>query len=724
VRRPAHSRSRAARPRAQDGWLSGWQVEGTNTGRISIYDAHGPGAGSPYPFEGLMGYDELDLRAYRRESAYDAWRAEFSGVLNADDYRSADKGIVPERMSLVRENGEAAIPYRLELGDHFAYYSYLTLQRSLKGAQVEWQPGGSSRARRHSLVLTAGADEPSWRSLTPRDDFTTGISWLVSDVALGSININAVHNHGDAVASRGLLQRNQLVLSVAGEKPFTAGSHRLVFEAEAAALRGDHDGVIGAASGQDQSDTGWFAAMRGQALTVPWDYELRYERYGQDFRPRGAVVPPDRRTLEARSGWRFDNGILLRGRVQRFEDGIETANPTYTRTSGLTLSGPLLRAWVPGSSARVDAFVQNQNNEARTLSRITRSLIADARFPIGAGWNAHAGVFLQHRDDRSAGDVDRLTQQVSFGAGHRISLGRLTGFVTPGIVLRKVTLGRSHDVDVNPTLALRLAGGPHGLDFDVGSLLQNRSAALGGTDVGTHTVNMNYRYRRRAHEFGLEANLFGRDPDGIDATAAYRVAVSWTWHFDRPPQRAGALTLAPAGEAAAPAAPARAGVLELAPGVPADVALAVLLDAGAGTPSAQDEWQVWEFALLERVLRRQRLGLELAGGELRRMVLVIDFDDSGDTHSVRQSFESVRKALIETLGAPTRSFSEGDFGPAFAAEVNAQRFINVTEWDTREGTTIRFGVPRRLDGQVRMEVQHARRFASPRDTLWSADAIR
>ncbi len=139
--------------------MSDWHMYGSNTLRGSLYDANGPGAASPYPFEGEMFFNELNVYMNKQNSRYDTMRAEISGLLNFDDeYRATNNGVVPERMSFVRENGDAGTPYRFEAGDLFSYYSYLTLQRSLKGLQVELQPFADNAGRRHSFVFTTGAN--------------------------------------------------------------------------------------------------------------------------------------------------------------------------------------------------------------------------------------------------------------------------------------------------------------------------------------------------------------------------------------------------------------------------------------------------------------------------------------------------------------------------------------------------------------------------------------
>jgi hypothetical protein len=90
---------------------------------------------------------------------------------------------------------------------------------------------------------------------------------------------------------------------------------------------------------------------------------------------------------------------------------------------------------------------------------------------------------------------------------------------------------------------------------------------------------------------------------------------------------------------------------------------------------------------------------------------------------VAQTFERVRQALIRRYGAPSSVFNRGDFRPSLADDVNTDQFIRLSEWRTPEGI-IRFGIPRRLDRIVRMEVQIARSFPDPTQTRWSFEDLR
>ena len=79
--------------------------------------------------------------------------------------------------------------------------------------------------------------------------------------------------------------------------------------------------------------------------------------------------------------------------------------------------------------------------------------------------------------------------------------------------------------------------------------------------------------------------------------------------------------------------------------------------------------------------------------------------------------------MLDRYGSPSSAFEEGNFGPALAADINAGRFVRVMEWRTQAGT-LRLGIPRSFDNRVRIEIQHAPGFGSPRDAAWGLDMVR
>jgi len=706
---------------AQSSWDL-WSLSGSHTLRVEHYDLGGNRLAGPYLFDGVQAFDEVSLTATRAFSAWDRLRVQLYGVANASDYRSRDDGLVPERLSVVRENGEGAVPYRVEAGDYFGYFSYRTLQRSLKGLQVELQPGEGQ-----SLVLLTGVNQPSWRHLQKDDDFSHGASWLMAIGTATKFGANFVHNARQADPALGTLDRRQSVYSVTGEHAWQAGAQKLRIEGEVAGLRGDHDGAFDATGaridGQDRRGQGVFAQLSGRDAVLPLDYRLRFERYDRDFRPNGAVIQPDRRSLEAFAGWRFPGGLALRGRAQEFLDAFESGNRTKTRTLGANLSGPF---GAPGGvTGQVDLFSQDVSNEAATLDR--RSWVASANLggTLGAGWYAQLGLYHQSVDDRIAGAADPRTSQVMANATRAWSFGPYAGSVSPGLTWRRSRGDAAAVTELSPVVNFSVARAAHSLNASLGR--QRLDPRMEGAfDVRTTNARLDYRFVEGRHVFGVEALRYDRvtdQPGG--ATDTWRVALYWTMAFDKP---ARAVPAAASAHAAAPAYATPLGqdisaLLALAPGGDAESAVRRLRDGGFAAISRQPGLVVAEARLLAEIEERQRLAIVEAAGRIERAGLVIAFDDVSSPQAVARAFERVRKALLDRLGAPAASFEEGAFDAGFVNALGAGRFVRVMEWQAGGGR-LRFGIPRRLDGEPRMELQYAPAFGTPRDALWSLEALR
>lgn len=699
------------------GPFADWNVFGTNTLRIDQFDAHGPGSGSPYPFEGPQIYDEFGLSFDRQDRDYARWRGQIFGVLNGNRYRSQDDDIVPERLNLSREVGDVGLPYRWEVGDYFSYASYMTQQRSMKGGQLEVQPRFGNRI--DSLVVFAGANEPSWQDFDPHEDVSAGASYLLNSERFGAWGFNTVFNHRDSRARVGELDRNQVVASVNFERGLLLGSEALNFEGEYAHFTGDHDGITTAASGRDRSAKGYFVELTGLSQALPLDYRLRAERYEKDFRPRGTVVTADRRSAEAHAGWRFATGQSLRMRLQHFDDTFQSGNELETRTGGINWSGPLLGAASPDLYGQVDFYLQHRDNVLGTIDLRTYTLSADISKPITAAWYGRIGLFLQDIDDRTVFDADRDTWQLALSADHAFTFGSLSGLVTPGVLVRLERDSRPTSDDFQPTLAFQLSQNRHAVGFNYGVLIQDRLES-GTTDVLTHTVTADYRYTRNQHLLGVELNYFGRHPQPGLNTDAWNVGVYWTYTFDRPAAR----RFAPArGTMPGSARITALDLREIAPGLVLGETIAALDGLGLTGANEQGNVLVYEAPVLREIPQRQRLVLAHSADQIDTAALLIEFDNLGSVDTVQQTFERVRKALIDRYGPPANVFEEGEFGPNFVRDVNAQRFIRITEWQTAQGV-LRFGIPRRYDGRVRMELQHRPVFPALRDTLWGLEAVR
>jgi hypothetical protein len=693
--------------------VEGWAISGSNTLRAERYGAGGDRTFIPYQaFLGNTGYDEFTVTGVSRPSAYSLRRFLVSGVANDSPYRSQDDGLVPERLNFLAESGESALAWRAEAGDFFAFTTLRTQQRSLKGASVELQPGFAEL--RQSIVLFAGAAQPSWRHAQWSDDNTLGASWLVDAERFGRWNANLLRNErGPNAALSQADERSQTVASLAGEALFDLGTWKLRVEGEAAGMRGDHDASGPGITGRDTSDTGYFA--QATAFDDRWSGRLRAERYGIDYRPYGAITPPDRRSVEAHLSWLTPHGMTLRARAQEFRDFHESGNALETRVAGAALSG----SWTPWAlSGMLDAFVQEQEREDATQDTRLAQVSLNLSRPFGR-WIAQLNALWLDLDDRRLEANSTRTSQVQALATFPVAWGAVNGSITPGVLYRSLT-GANATRDWQPTLSMALFGGAHRFTASVNGLWQDPRAAA-SPEVETVNASLDYRYRWRNHEFGVDAVLFDRSASPGTKSDAYRVGAFWTWYFESAPAvPTGKVAALPAVERTpAPDRVARNVSLlgRLAPGQDLAAVQRAMSASGFGGGLTEPRALVYEARLVEDVEQRQRVAIAHDGGRVERVALLLSLDGGADG---ARTYERVRRALLDTFGSPVFNVEEGAWGPNLAADLASGRFLRVTEWALPTGV-LRLGVPRRIDGSLRIEVQHARSSSPPRDPSWGVE---
>ena len=695
---------------------SDWYISGDLTARYDLYQALGDDSASIFPDEGGQYYFESFVNFRRDISEYESVTGFFGGLFNRSDYRTTEDDVVVERFRTEWEKGDLALPFRATAGDYFGFTSPRTLQRSLKGGQLELQPdfglGGNALT---SVLLFSGLNAPIYRNLEDDQEIFSGGSILVEDPALGSLIVNVVHNYREARDFTP--EQEQIVTSAAVEIPFELGGQILTFESELGFFTGEH----AFSEGRDSDGTGVFAELRGRSRDLPLDYSLLYERYGEDYRPNGATIVPDRESAELHTGWRFDNGLRLRGRAQRFVDGLESTNPIESYVGGLNLTGPLANGLIPNLSLQSDAFVRSIDDADGLRDEHSGTATVNLILPFSDSLTGRLGGFYNHTDDEVTDDQFD-TIEISAGTDHVFEIGDLQATVSPGVVGRQARGGGLNSDEIGPSVAFSLYGGGHDFRADYRMLFQNRHGDA--LDLFTHDANLAYSYSYGPHRVGVDATLNTRDPDELPSTESYRIGAFYTYSFDHAPRQARAPQPIPQPrETVADVARLDADITALPPGLPLTDALAYLAASGVVGPSQQAGVIVYETPTLEAFSERQRLALVHKGGVLRRVAVIVDFDDVGRPDSLERTFERVREAFIKLYGPPQSSLREGDFTADLADDLNGGRFIRFDEWTLDQGT-LRFGIPRRLDRQVRMELQYARDFPATRTGPWSIEEVR
>jgi hypothetical protein len=267
-------------------------------------------------------------------------------------------------------------------------------------------------------------------------------------------------------------------------------------------------------------------------------------------------------------------------------------------------------------------------------------------------------------------------------------------------------------------VALNLAGEAQTISANYSPLLQKRD---GSSDLVTHDLATRYNYRDGVHTYGAEVEYQNRSPDDAASTNSFKFAVFWRVDFDRPSARR--RIEAPGAAVRPPPGVGPFRLTNIAPGLPVASAQREFtrlgITGGVFLPGAK----VFEARVLDEIVQRQRLVIGFEAGRVANSAIIIEFDDVGDVDSTEQTYQRVRDILVRRYGTPSRTFSEGSFSSTLVDDVNSDRFVRSVEWDTPSGV-LRFGIPRRVDRQVRMEIQLARSFGPPRQTLWSIEQVR
>jgi len=687
----------------------GWYISGQNRFTSEYYESSGDNASTPYRNEGSQYFNDMSLSFSKRNSAFDRISGNFIATVNESEYRGNERGLIINSASATWEKGDSSVPFRLQGGDFFGNQSQRTLQRGLKGAQLEFQP--SSENGRQSFQIFAGRVAGTWRDFdNSRHNIFTGGSWLYESDDYGALAFTGIHHEFEGSGSSTTDARNQQTYSLAWERPFDVGNHNWLIETELAHFSGDYNET----TGEDKDGNGYYVTLSGKHNELPLDYRVLYENYDQHFRPNGAAISSDRETIDTRLGWKFDNSWRLRGRLQKFTDALESVNQTDTHLLGLNVSGPL--AWITkGSSLTVDSYVQTRENEDSTTDGRTQSINLNLSAPVMSKLRGRLGFSYTDTDNYVSGN-NSINRQASVSLDRSLDIKGWKGTVSPGIVFRNSAASNSKREDINPSLSLSLRKANHSINFSHNLLVQN-SITPSTTDSTTNQTNLRYTYRKDQHTFAFDGNRFDREPDGQQGATGYKLGVTWTYSFEKIPKQIQKVAFSDA---------------QLATSFTAltDIPLGterLKVDANLLTNGWVKSWQtatqtLFDGRLFPFVAQRQRLVTSYSASNLSDSTLIIDFSNTGDLDSVQRIYERVAALLLKQYGNPTVQFERGEFDNNLASNLQSEDFIRILEWKTQQGV-VRFGIPRRTDGQVRIEIRYGKRFTTVPDNNWGIEGV-
>lgn len=97
--------------------LPEWRIDGSSTFRAEQSGVAGDASANPNPDNAFDFFNEVNLNLERRYSPWNFLRGSFDGVVNSSEFRSAQRGFVPERANLTWTKGDGSVPLRAEGGD-------------------------------------------------------------------------------------------------------------------------------------------------------------------------------------------------------------------------------------------------------------------------------------------------------------------------------------------------------------------------------------------------------------------------------------------------------------------------------------------------------------------------------------------------------------------------------------------------------------------------------
>ncbi len=520
----------AAGPARGQALLEGWQAwhEAGLTG--VRYAHHGDETVTPYPVDGDDAYLESNLQSWNVSTPGHEQRFQLQTLGGSDTvYRSDDNQPQVERVQYFLEEGRTAVPYRMHLGDFYGELSQQTLERPLKGLQLEFQPDLFGADYTTSLLFLNGIIHPDWRHLDNHTGSSHGVSWMVES---GDAKVD-VHYLYNRLRDTGPLDRrdqNVLGFALADRLGWFPGTPRL--EAEGNWFGGDV-AVSPSRVREDRDASSFLVTLRDWPGASGWGYGVEYEDHSRWYNPAGTPVNPDREILRGDLlGRGFGQRIKLHG--EDHERSESTLTPLEERFYSLSLEGN----WGQRLSHRL--YAAREDIEGGPSGRDDR--IETLRWTVyrdlSARLELEAGVLARLRENQSL----NLTEERTRGgrAGLKFFLNDLfgggSGSLRAGVLGRRSTLQPPFTVEASsrelePYLDLVYSAGNHSLAARWNTVDQDRTADL-VEDVTTYDGRLDYQYRLSPnHRLDVSYEFYRRQSDAAEdgESGVLSLTVKWFW---------------------------------------------------------------------------------------------------------------------------------------------------------------------------------------------------
>lgn len=685
--------------------LAELQFDGQNTLTIENYRVTGDTAQGLYQYEGLQWFDDLSLNFSNQFSAYRGMHGYMLVDTNRSDYRGEQDSQI-NNASVNYENGEAALPYRLSAGDYFASQSRHTLQLGLKGVQVELQP--RTAASPHSFQLFTGRTAQDYNTFFEDDDhYYLGASWLTETSGWGDFAVTTVNYH----SSVDVTDHDENVSSFAWEKEFSVGRFTHIFETELAYLSGDN------AQSDSLEGLSQYLAFSGYN-TVGSNYRVNLERNDEQFNPAGAAATPDRETIDLQWGQRLFTGLNGRVRSQRYQDAISTDNVSTSRVNGINLSGTPFTA-VSGLFSRLnlglDFYRQQDEDEALTLDRESDVLQLNFNLPLSANLRNRVSYQRTSADDLIAQTTTKR-ESAAVGIDMNFQTVSWNGVFSP-------TLSYVEDIDVNNNQTENLTLGwllsaeirGHRLLFSH-QQVDFRADDPVAIESTTMQTRLEWRKDWKRHGLMLSLDHYNRDPENATDVDSYKMAIAWVYRFDQD-----SFVSQPISTGDVDSFTEFRYLTDLTLGARFDTRAREVLNTAHFTHAGNSgAYQLFEGRLFDDIGNRQVMAVKAGSGYVESVNLLMPI--SSDPHQAQDTYRKVLDKLLNIYGSPERDVERGQFSANWLTQLDNNAFSRIVEWRTEKGV-LRFGIPRPVSGQLRLELQLKRGHRPADSNDWGLSVV-
>ncbi len=680
--------------------LAAFTYSGQNKLTFEHYSVEGDESGGLYQNEGWQNFDDFSLNFSDAYSPYSTMRGYIIGSSNHSEYRG-EAGEKISNASVVYQTGESTLPFRIEVGDYFANQSRHTLQRGVKGIQLELQPQIANAP--HSIQLFFGRSATDYRRLFDGEDkdYYLGASWLTESETWGAFALTSVNYRSTEAMGSNL----ENVSGLAWEKGFTTGSFNHTIEAEFAYLSGKN-------SASDALDENSTTLKLSGSNRSGYDYLIDLEQNGEFFSPNGAATTADRESANLQWGQPITDHINARLRSQHTRSHLSSDNITTTRLTGFNMGGlPFSRFnnLLKGLNINADIYRQDEWDEAKSFERENRVFQLNSSLPINRNLRSRLSYQWLLTDNKMA-DTRSKRQSVSAGFDYSFALSQWQGALSP--TARYV---EDRDVAGKQTSNLTLGGlfhisrDGHNLRFSYQTMSYNADdpAATESTTAQAH-IGWNKNWQRHGFTVGLDH--FNRNPESSENSDSYKFSLAWIYHFAKKATPAASIQGEEHGISTF------SNLSDLALGSHLNSATnSTLKQAGFLTSGHSGAYQLYEGRLFSSLDNRQVLAIEDSVGRVKSShILILITNNAAQSQKV---YQKLLDELLATYGSPSLTIERGEFAANWLTALQNNQFSRIVEWRTESGI-LRFGIPKPTAGEVRIELQLRQHHPSAESNDW------